>query len=39
VLLHALAGDLAARSKGEAALVASDIAETGLPRLFRRWSR
>jgi NAD(P)H-hydrate epimerase len=39
VLLHALAGDLAARSKGEAALVASDIAEAGLPRLFRRWNR
>jgi NAD(P)H-hydrate epimerase len=39
VLLHALAGDLAARRTGEAALVASDIAEIGLPRLFRRWKR
>jgi NAD(P)H-hydrate epimerase len=39
VLLHALAGDLAARRTGQAALVASDIAEVGLPRVFRRWGR
>ena len=39
VLLHALAGDLAARRTGQAALVAHDIARTGLPRLFRRWKR
>jgi NAD(P)H-hydrate epimerase len=39
VLLHALAGDLAARRVGQAALVASDISRVGLPRLFRRWRR
>jgi ADP-dependent NAD(P)H-hydrate dehydratase / NAD(P)H-hydrate epimerase len=39
VLLHALAGDLAARRTGQAPLVAHDIARTGLPRLFRRWNR
>jgi NAD(P)H-hydrate epimerase len=39
VLLHALAGDLAARRTGEASLVAHDIARTGLPLLFRRWKR
>jgi len=39
VLLHARAGDLAARRTGQAGLVASDISRTGLPRLFRRWRR
>jgi NAD(P)H-hydrate epimerase len=39
VALHALAGDLAARRTGQAALVAHDIARTGLLRLFRRWKR
>ena len=39
VALHALAGDIAARRTGQAALVAHDIARTGLPRLFRRWNR
>jgi ADP-dependent NAD(P)H-hydrate dehydratase / NAD(P)H-hydrate epimerase len=39
VLLHALAGDLAARRTGQAALVAHDISRTGLPRVFRRWNR
>jgi NAD(P)H-hydrate epimerase len=39
VLLHALAGDLAARRTGQAALVASDLSRVGLPRLFRRWHR
>jgi ADP-dependent NAD(P)H-hydrate dehydratase / NAD(P)H-hydrate epimerase len=39
VLLHALAGDLAARRTGQAALVASDLSRVGLPRLFRRWRR
>jgi len=39
VLLHARAGDLAARRTGQAGLVASDISRTGLPGLFRRWRR
>jgi hydroxyethylthiazole kinase-like uncharacterized protein yjeF len=39
VFLHAHAGDLAAAELGETALVASDIARVGLPRLFHRWSR
>ena len=39
VFLHAFAGDLAAAELGEASLLASDLARTGLPRLFRRWSR
>ena len=39
VLLHALAGDLAARRVGQAALVAGDISRSGLPHLFRRWKR
>jgi len=39
VLLHALAGDLAARRSGQTALVAHDLSRTGLPRVFRRWRR
>ena len=39
VLLHALAGDLAAQRFGETALVAHDLARTGLPRVLRRWRR
>ena len=39
VLLHALAGDLAARRTGQSALLAHDIARIGLPRVFRRWNR
>ena len=39
VLLHALAGDLAVRRTGQAALVASDLSRLGLSRLFRRWRR
>ena len=39
VLLHAFAGDLAVRRTGQAGLVASDIANVGLPRVFRRWRR
>ena len=30
---------VAARRTGETGLVASDIAEVGLPRVFRRWGR
>jgi NAD(P)H-hydrate epimerase len=36
VLLHALAGDEAAAEVGEAALVATDLARIGLPRVLRR---
>lgn len=39
VLLHGLAGDLAAAEVGETPLIASDIARRGLPLLFRRWGR
>jgi len=39
VLLHALAGDLAARRTGQAALLAGDISRIGQLRLFRRWKR
>jgi ADP-dependent NAD(P)H-hydrate dehydratase / NAD(P)H-hydrate epimerase len=39
VLLHALAGDLAARRTGQAGLVAHDISRSGLLRVFRRWKR
>src|SRR5207302_11408459 len=39
VFLHALAGDLAVRRTGQAALVASDLSRLGLSRLFRRWRR
>jgi NAD(P)H-hydrate epimerase len=39
VLLHALAGDLAAAEVGETPLIASDISRRGLPLLFRRWER
>ena len=39
VFLHAHAGDLAAAELSETALVASDIARVGLPRLFRKWGR
>ena len=36
VFLHAAAGDLAAAELSETALIATDIARTGLPRLFKQ---
>ena len=37
VFLHAFGGDLAAAEQSETALIASDIARVGLPRVFRRF--
>jgi hydroxyethylthiazole kinase-like uncharacterized protein yjeF len=39
VFLHAFAGDLAAAEVSETALIATDLARVGLPRVFRRWGR
>jgi NAD(P)H-hydrate repair Nnr-like enzyme with NAD(P)H-hydrate dehydratase domain len=37
VFLHAFAGDLAAAEQSESALIATDLARIGLPRVFRRF--